>query len=67
MNEAEAFKRGQYDARRYRDAIFRSTRRGIVPTIDDPMADDWSEENRQAYLDGYEAEVTREESPFGNG
>ncbi len=54
MNQLEARERGYHDARRGRAPIFRSTRRGIEPTCDDPSADEWTAEQREAYLAGYE-------------
>lgn len=46
--------RGKHDAERERAPIFRSTRAfGIIPQVDDPGADDWTEEARAAYLEGY--------------
>jgi hypothetical protein len=54
MTYQEAYNRGQSDAKRNRPPIFRSTRAyGIIPTADDPMADNWTDEDRQAYLNGY--------------
>ena len=52
--QSDAFKRGQQDAAKGRPPIFRSTRAyGIVAEGDDPMADNWSQEDRQEYLNGY--------------
>ena len=56
MTNGEAFERGADDARRDRPRIFRSTRsRGIIPTVDDPQADDWSDEQRYFYCEGYDS------------
>lgn len=54
MQPHDAFQRGQRDASKDRPAIFRSTRAyGIVAEGDDRQADDWSQEDREAYLVGY--------------
>jgi len=54
MRQTDAYQRGQQDAARDRPAIFRSTRaHGIVAEGDDPMADNWSDQDRQEYLAGY--------------
>ncbi len=53
MEKTEAYERGMYDAARDAAPIFRSTRNGILPTIDDPESDDWSDDLRVAYLKGY--------------
>lgn len=59
MTNEEAFNRGFDDCRADRAPIFRSTRaRGIVPAIDDPQADDWSNDLRQSYLTGYDTAGT---------
>ena len=51
-----AWERGNSDARKNRSPIFRSTRaNGIVANGDDPMADNWDEEARSAYLAGFNA------------
>lgn len=51
-----AYRRGYEDAAKGRAPIFRSTTsRGIVAEIDDSQADEWSDDMRQAYLDGYNA------------
>lgn len=47
------YNRGERDAQRGKSPIFRATSHGIVPTTDDDMSDDWSEENRAEYLNGY--------------
>lgn len=55
--KADAYARGFRDASRDRPPIFRSTTsRGIVAEIDDPLADEWSEAARRAYLEGYYGE-----------
>ncbi len=51
----EHFSRGLRDAQKDRPAIFRRTSRGIEAEGDDPMADNWSEEARESYLQGYES------------
>lgn len=54
MKKTEAFIRGRNDAQANRHPLFRSTRaRGIVPTVDDAQADDWNDEMRADYIDGY--------------
>ena len=53
MTLTEAFERGKNDAARNRPSIFRFTRNCIVPTIDDDMADNWDNEQREMYLRGY--------------
>jgi hypothetical protein len=50
----QAYERGKQDAERDRAPIFRDTRQGIVPTVDDDMADNWSHEDRFHYLQGYD-------------
>lgn len=53
MRANDAFLRGRYDAYKGKAPLFRSTSKGIVPTIDDSMSDEWDHEARRAYLDGY--------------
>ena len=55
MTAQQAYDRGQRDAQQDKAPIFRSTRHGIVPTVDDDMSDFWSQEDRFHYLQGYEA------------
>lgn len=50
------YRRGIDDARKGRSPLFRRTRNGIIPTVDDPQADDWEEEKKEAYLLGYDRE-----------
>ena len=54
MTAQEAYERGREDAKRDKAPIFRCTRHGHVPTVDDDMADDWSEEDRFHYVQGYD-------------
>ena len=54
MNQAEARARGVYDAQRNKPPIFRQVGKRLEATIDDDMADEWDQEVRQAYLDGYD-------------
>jgi hypothetical protein len=55
--QIQAYSRGIYDADRDRPPIFRSTTsRGIVAEIDDELADEWSQAERSAYLEGYYGE-----------
>lgn len=54
MPANEAYERGKRDAQRDKPPIFRETRMGIVPTVDDDMSDNWSHEDRFHYLQGYE-------------
>ena len=54
--QSEAFQRGIDDATKGRPRIFRETRaHGIVAEIDDCLADQWSEQDRRDYLDGYDS------------
>lgn len=50
------FERGKQDFDRDKSPIFRKTQKGIVADIDDPMADEWSKEKREGYIDGYSYE-----------
>jgi hypothetical protein len=50
---SDAYKRGQYDDARDKGPIFRNTSRGIEPTVDDDLADEWSEQARIDYLAGF--------------
>ena len=54
MTAQQAYERGKHDAKRERAPIFRSTRMGIVATVDDDMSDEWSDEDRFHYLQGYD-------------
>jgi hypothetical protein len=54
MTAQQAYERGKHDAKRDRAPIFRDTRMGIVPTVDDDMSDDWSHDDRFHYLQGYQ-------------
>lgn len=54
MTANEAYERGKRDAKRDKAPIFRSTRHGIVPTIDYDMADEWTQEDRFHYCQGYD-------------
>ncbi len=54
MTANEAYERGKADAKRDKAPLFRCTRHGHVPTVDDDMADDWSEEDRFHYVQGYD-------------
>jgi len=49
----QAHERGKSDAKRDKAPIFRETRHGIVPTVDDDMADEWTQDDRFHYLQGY--------------
>lgn len=50
----DAYNRGYRDAEQGRYPLFKKVRdRGIIPTIDDGMADNWSEDARASYLDGW--------------
>ena len=55
MTFKEAMKRGERDALQGFAPIFRSTRDfGIIADGgDDHMSDEWSKEEREAYLEGY--------------
>lgn len=53
MTAQQAYERGKRDAQHDKAPIFRSTRHGIVPTVDDDMADNWDQEDRFHYLQGY--------------
>lgn len=55
MTIQEAFERGVDDAKRDRSPIFRPVPFGAEPTVDDPQADDWTDEQRLAYLRGYDS------------
>ncbi len=48
-----AYKRGQDDARCDKSPIFRQVGDRILPEFDDDMSDKWGDEERQAYIDGY--------------
>lgn len=55
VNLDYAHKRGVSDGSKNRAPIFRSTTaRGIVACGDDPMAEEWDNASRQAYLKGYD-------------
>jgi hypothetical protein len=54
MTAQQAYERGKHDAKRERAPIFRDTRMGIIPTVDDDMSDDWSHDDRFHYLQGYQ-------------
>lgn len=54
MTAQQAYERGKHDADKGRAPIFRSTRHGIVPTADDDMSDNWDQEDRFHYLQGYD-------------
>lgn len=54
MTAQQAYERGKDDARRDRAPIFRNTRHGYEATVDDDMADDWTQEDRFHYLQGYD-------------
>jgi len=47
-----AFRRGYDDGLHDRAPLFRSTGRGIEPTVDDPQSDEWSQLDRADYLRG---------------
>lgn len=49
---SNAFQRGMQDAMKGRAPIFRDN---LQPSSDDPMADDWSEDDRREYRRGYDA------------
>lgn len=53
MSKSDAYKRGEYDARRELAPLFWRSRRGIEPTIDDDGADAWEDLAREEYLKGY--------------
>jgi hypothetical protein len=58
MTKTEAIQRGFDDATKDRAPLFRSTRaHGIVATVDTdhPNWDRWSDDDRRAYLAGYDA------------
>jgi len=51
----ECYHRGLCDARNDKRPLFRKTRDGVIrPTMDDHMVDMWDEEERQAYIDGWD-------------
>lgn len=56
MTRDEAFNRGVRDAVRDRGALFRRVGKWIESNVDDPQADDWTPEQREAYLEGYDSE-----------
>lgn len=54
MTWQDAYNRGKSDAKRDRAPLFRETRHGIQATADDDMSDNWSQEDRFHYLQGYD-------------
>jgi hypothetical protein len=48
-----AHQRGRRDAERGWSPIFRQVGNSIEPSIDDDLADEWDQDVRRAYLDGY--------------
>jgi hypothetical protein len=51
----ECYNRGKNDAVRNRAAIFRQVSDRYEPQMDDPLVDEWSQEDRRAYVAGYAA------------
>lgn len=56
-SEVRAYRRGYEDAAKGKGALFRKVAHRILATIDDDMSDNWDDDMRQAYLDGYEAGI----------
>lgn len=56
----DAYKRGYQDAKKGRMPLFRTTRNGIIPTVDDDMSDNWDNDARASYLNGYELALATE-------
>lgn len=49
----DAFERGRYDAKRDLPMLFRKVGKSFEPTSDSELSDEWDQESREAYMEGY--------------